>query len=194
MRKLSCLTYAFAIISSLNTVIAGEVRLEGDVGYLPLSASEGTINVVFDLDPLDSFRNGGVSFSVVHDSLGGIEFTGATILNPGGRWTLANATTSSNRVILYAFSVGAPGLPQGGQNVLFAAIQYVIKTPAFGLAKLGYEVDEEALIDGRNFGYDVTANYMFAPNVLVNYWADPEPSSLVLALGFVGLVLHRRNG
>jgi hypothetical protein len=194
--KRSSILFALLLVSFLGIQgKAGEVRFDGDVGYFPPVpvGGIGTIEVRFDLDPLDTLMNGGVEFTVLHDNLGLIEFISAEIIDRANRWTVSPVTLTDNSVRLFAASVLSPGLPQGGQNVLFATIDYK-RVGHFGVSNLTYDFGPfgEALVDGRDLGIDVTPNYYFAPNIVA--WI-PEPATLAMAgLGLIGVVLRRRNG
>ncbi len=178
---------------------AGTVAFEGDVGDLSdtdaVPGQTGVVNIVFDLDPQDSLQNGGVSLGVTASGAF-IQITGAEVLNPGGRWTIASDATVGNNVQFNASSILSPAFsPAGSQNQIFATINYTVLGP--GVTNLTFGVGPETLVDGRDFGTDVTNNYAFLPNFIDTNLGViiPEPATMAMAgMALIGLAFRRRNG
>ena len=193
-----CLLTTLCAIFSSTTLLAGEVRFEGAAGYFNSCSllGECTIEIRFDLNALDSLQNGGAVLDVHFLNPSVARFTSAEVII-GGRWSFATNTVSDSSVQLTAASifipgnpVSGPGLPAGAQDILFATINYEMID--LGLSDLVFDLQPEMLVDGRDFGIDVTPNYSFPPS-FVHFM--PEPGSLVLAgIGLVGLAVRRRNG
>ncbi len=188
--------YGFAICLTFvcfTATQAGTVRFSGEVGsFYAVPGETRAINVVFDLDSEDSFMNGGIELSVTNSNPSFIRFTGADILNSPFRWSASLASRTEDAVSLRAYSVISPAMPQGGQNVLFATINYEF-IEYFGVAKLEFGVELEALVDGRSYGTDVTSNYTFVGSSIRGL-AIPEPTSFVLGVvGCVVVLLRQRT-
>ena len=179
---------AFILFAGLGSnTQAGTVSFEGDVGFPSPGQNSGVINVVFDLEPMDNFQNGGVSLGVNLSRTDYVKFTSAQVLNPSSRWTIAAATVSDGSIEFNAFSVVSPALPTGAQDVVFATINYqFVGSPKYTL--INFDAGPETLVDGRDFGTDVTGNYVFQPN----FFGIPEPSSLTLiGMSLIRLALRR---
>jgi hypothetical protein len=190
MKKINFGLFAFALMLVATVAQAGTVRLTGNVGNTPPGMHSGTINVVFDLNAQDTLSNGGVAgLQVVNSNPGLIRFTSAEIIN-GGRWTSAVATFTDGQATFNSTSVLTPALsPAGGQGVVFATIGWEYVGVTTGLAILSIVLPEEALVDGRDGGVDVTADYTVHPDFI------PEPSILAMVgMSLVGLAFRRRNG
>ena len=191
MKKINFGFLALALALAVSVAQAGTVSMEGPgVGQQAPGTTSGTFNIVFDLESIDNFQNGGIVLGLSNSDPSVIQFTDATVLNPGGRWTIAADTSSAVGIEFTAFSVQSPALPTGGQDVIFATVNWTSPSSS-GITELGWIVGEEALVDGRNFGTIVNENYQFLPN-FVSF--VPEPTSLAMAgLSLFGLVLRRRN-
>jgi hypothetical protein len=192
MKKITFGLFALALTCAVSVAQAGMVTFEGDVGALPIGSTGGTINLVIDLDSADNLANGGLSFGIAHDNASLVTFTGATVHNPSNRWTVASAEATAGAVLFNIFSVQSPAFPMGGQDQLIATVNYELAAGATGTANLSWLLNEESLVDGRNFGTVVTDNYVFVSAFIS---VIPEPGTLAMAgLGLIGVVLRRRNG
>ena len=193
MKKFSFGLFALVCALCVSSVQAGTVRLTG-VGALPAGATSGTMNVVFDMEAQDNFINGGINFSIVAGTPGVIEF--GTPITVNGTWSLQNsAVVGGNRVNIALESVspgGTGGLPTGAQNFVLASVPFTVVGTA-DFSELTYIVDpDSSLVDGRDFGTNVTPNYTFQANFVSNV---PEPATLAMAgMSLIGLAFRRRNG
>jgi hypothetical protein len=190
--------HSLALILSLYLApfayaVPGTVYFTGSTAFPPSSVG-GTINVVFDLLPGHTFANGGISFGVKLSNLDIVKFTSAEVLNPTGRWSVATNVTTPDMVTFNAASLLTTGLPAGGQNVVFATIdfEFIRNTP--GSVDIFFITTEESLfdpnfLDPRDW---TTSLYTFLPS---SASIIPEPATLAMAgLGLIGVVLRRRNG
>ena len=196
MKKFFALATAIALFS-VSLAQAGQVTFEGDVGTRPAGSTSGVLNLVIDLDSIDNLQNGGLSFGIAQDNSGLVTFTGATINNPSGRWTVTGADPlTATGVSFNIFSVQSPAFPTGGQDQLIATVNYTLAAGVTGTSNLSWVVNpEESIVDGRNFGTNVTPNYTFVPNSITVGVVVPEPATLAMAgLSLICLVLRRRNG
>lgn len=195
MKKFFFGMFAVACALAVSAAQAGTLRLAGDVGVLAEGVTGGTIEVLIDLDSADTLQNGGLANLKVLAGGSAIKFTGATMPNDG-KWTSVTPFFTDNTATFNSSSVLTPAFsPAGSQGNVIGRITYeVVGT---GDVPLTWEIPEEALVDGRDFGTDVTANYTGTPN-LISVGGDviiPEPATLAMvATGMIGLVLRRRNG
>jgi hypothetical protein len=182
MQKFAIALFA---VSVCTVASAGQLTFEGDVGDRPDGSTSGVINLVIDLDATDNLANGGLSFGVAHDNAGLITFTNATVNNPAGRWTVTGADVKAGggEIEFNIFSVQSPAFPMGGQDQLIATINYSITAGATGTANLSWIVNpEESLVDGKDFGTNVTPNYTFVAGQ-ITVGGDviiPEPGTLAM--------------
>ena len=138
----------------------GSVFFAGDVGVLPAGTTAGILEVRLDLNDEDNMSNGGIVLGVASGDPS-VQFGTAEIF---GNWTLKSATTSADgsQVDFSTSSILTDALgPRGGQNVLFATIPYTLSGAG---APFTFVVGPEALVDGKNFGTDVTPDYTFVDN------------------------------
>ncbi len=186
---------AFIVLVSLlfaTGASAGQVFFDGDVGvgpFVPVGGT-GTIEVRFNLDWPHNLEHGGVEMDVKSSNPNLIKFTSVQITDPP-RWAGTPTTFTEDLVNLVAYSILTPGLPTGGQDVLFATIQYE-RVGKFGISRLSFIFGDDALVDGKSPDVVVTDQYYFESYFVA--WI-PEPGSLTLAItSLIGLVLRRRHG
>lgn len=200
MKKISLSFLAVALILCVSSAAnAGSIVFGGNTGEQVGGTTSGTLTVLFNLDPQDNLQNGGVDMQVVSSDPAFLKLGTAEIIN-GGRWTIASAVTNGtgSSIQMNTSSVLTPGLsPAGGQNVLFANVPYTLLAPS-GSATVSIVLPAEAgIVDGRDFGTDVTPNYT-PGSAIVSITAGPivpEPGTLALVgMSMVGFVLRRRNG
>jgi hypothetical protein len=193
MNKINSGLFAVALMLVATVAQAGTVRLTGNVGNVPAGMHSGTINVVFDLNAADSFKNGGVQgLQVTNSNPGLIRFTSFAVANPANWSSPVVTTVTDSLATITAQSVNTNALsPAGGQGVVFAVLGWEHVGVTIGEAILSIVLPEEALVDGRDGGVDVTADYTFQSNF--NY--IPEPGTLAMVgMSLVGLAFRRRNG
>ncbi len=171
---------------------AAVISVEGNNGQL-FPGDTGVLEIQFNTFPENrSFMNGGIGLALTLSSPGVIEFTDATVIN-GGRWAVVvnGAVTPTTTGTLNAFSLSTPGLPSGF-DVVFATVGF--KVVGFGLTQVIVAPSgEDPLFDGSvpPFGADVSREFTFQ-SAIVGPMADPEPSSIVLAiLGCLGWNFRR---
>jgi hypothetical protein len=192
MNKINSGLFAVALMLVATVVQAGTVRLTGNVGNVPAGMHSGTINVVFDLNAQDSFKNGGVQgLQVANSNTGLIRFTSFAVANPAD-WSAPVVTSVTDGLAtITAQSVNTNALPLGGQGAIFAVLGWEQVGVATGQADLSIILPQEALVDGRSGGIDVTADY----TTQANFIFIPEPATLAMVgMSLVGLAFRRRNG
>jgi hypothetical protein len=194
MKRFSFGLLALVCVLSVSAVQAGTVRFGGDVGLLPAGTTSGVLEVIMDLEPQDNFVNGGINFSINAATLGVVTFDSVAV---NGTWQLNNSAIANggSRINIALESVspgGTGGIPTGSQAFVLATIPYTVVGTETETA-LGYVVDvDSSLVDGRDFGTNVTGNYTFQAGLIS---LVPEPTSLVMAgMSVMALAFRRRNG
>jgi hypothetical protein len=191
MKKINSGLFAVALMLVATVAQAGTIRLTGTVGNIPAGTHSGTINVVFDLNARDSFKNGGVQgLQVTNSNPGFIRFTSFAVANPANWSSPVVTTITDGLATITAQSVNTNALsPAGGQGVVFAVLGWEYVGVTTGRTILSIVLPEEALVDGRDGGVDVTPDYTFQPSFI------PEPATLAMVgMSLVGLAFRRRNG
>ncbi|MDZ4657255.1 MAG: PEP-CTERM sorting domain-containing protein [Bythopirellula sp.] len=194
MKNFNLGSLALAVVVALSTFAqAGSFSIVGG-GLLPAGTTSGVLDIVYNPIPGGvTFGNGGVALSVLSSTPGVIKFTGASVLNPAGRWTAVIATppTDDAASALDGFSVGTQGLSSTLTSI-YAQLNYEVLgsgTTILSLATHG----EDALFDGAQGDVSSTTQLVGTPVTVAS--EIPEPASLAMAgMGLIGLAFRRRNG